>query len=148
MNLDAITTTLEARTEAQLRLSGDPAVEAAGSAILEALRPALHEAALAIARQAAEEVAAQLPDRPVDVVLDGDDPMLRIGQPAGEPVVDADELDARITLRLPKALKDVIESVADVEGDSVNAYIVKSLNTNAAAARRSTSERVRGSYDL
>jgi hypothetical protein len=147
MNLDAVTTTLEARTEAQLRLSGDPAVEAAGAAILEALRPALNEAALAIARQAAEEVAAQLPDRSVDVVIEGDDPMVRIGKPSGEPIVEADELDARITLRLPRALKDLIESVADVEGDSVNSYIVKSLNTNAAAARPSSS-RVRGSYDL
>lgn len=148
MNLDAITATLEARTEAQLRLSADPAVEAAGSAILEALRPALNEAALALARQAAEEVAAQLPDRSVDVILEGDDPMLRIGPTTDEPVVSSEDLDARITLRLPRALKDIIESVADVEGDSVNSYIVKSLNTNAAAARKSTSSRVRGSYDL
>lgn len=147
MNLDAITTTIEARLEAQLRLSADPAVEAAGVAVLEAMGPAIREAALAIAHQAAEEVGAQLPDRTVDVVLEDGDPSLRIGPGAGRPVVDVDDLDARITLRLPKALKELIEGVADIEGDSVNSFIVKSLN-NEASAKTRTSSRIQGSYDL
>ena len=35
MNVTAVTTTLEARAEAQLSLIGDPAIEDAGRAILE-----------------------------------------------------------------------------------------------------------------
>ena len=79
MNVTAVTTTLEARAEAQLSLIGDPAIEDAGRAILEVLAPALRDAAFDLARQAAEEVDAQLPDRSVAVVLDGDDPVIRIG---------------------------------------------------------------------
>ena len=39
MNVTAVTTTLEARAEAQLSLIGDPAIEDAGRAILEVLKP-------------------------------------------------------------------------------------------------------------
>lgn len=149
MNVTAVTTSLEARTEAQLRLVGDAAVEEAGRAILEVLGPALRDAAFELARQAADEVAAQLPDRSVDVVLDGDDPVLRVGESAvGTPSVEASDLDARITLRLPSALKDLIEGAATDGGDSVNAYIVKSLNTEVTGNKKPTPSRVRGSYEL
>ena len=147
MNVTAVTTTLEARAEAQLSLIGDPAIEDAGRAILEVLGPALRDAAFDLARQAAEEVDAQLPDRSVEVVLDGDDPVIRIGEADQGPTVEASDLDARITLRLPKALKDLIEGAADLEGDSVNTYIVKSLNSDVATPKK-TSGRVRGSYEL
>ena len=59
---------------------------------------------------------------------------------SGEP------LDARITLRLPTALKELIEGAASSEGDSVNSWIVKSLNTNAAGTTGPS--RVRGTYEL
>lgn len=148
MNVDAVITALEAQVEAQLRLSGDEAVEAAGRAILDALRPALREAAVAIARQAVDEVAGQLPGRSVDIVLEGEDPTIRIGEATDTPPVDAADMDARITLRLPKGLKDLIEGAADLEGDSVNSFIVKSLNAEAATKQRRTASRVSGSYDL
>lgn len=148
MNVTAITTSLEARAEAQLRLVGDAAVEDAGRAILEVLEPALRDAAFDLARQAADEVRAQLPDRSVEVVLDGDDPIIRIGAAEAAPTVEASDLDARITLRLPSALKDLIEGAATDDGDSVNAYIVKSLNTDVKATKKSGSNRVRGSYEL
>ncbi|MEX1280582.1 MAG: hypothetical protein AB1Z55_07645 [Acidimicrobiia bacterium] len=145
MNLEPVITTIETHLDAQLRLVGDPAVAEAGRLVGEALRPALREAALALARQATDEVAAQLPGRSVDVVLDGDDPTIRIGDAAGTGPVDAD-LDARITLRLPTALKELIEGAASSEGDSVNAWIVKSLNTNATGTTGPS--RVRGTYEL
>lgn len=148
MNVTAITTSLEARAEAQLRLIGDPAVEDAGRAILEILEPALRDAAFDLARQAADEVRAQLPDRSVEVVLDGDDPVIRIGATEAATTVEASDLDARITLRLPSALKDLIEGAATDDGDSVNAYIVKSLNTDVSTTKKSKSNRVRGSYEL
>ena len=142
----AVLASLEARVESQLRLAGDPAVEEAGRAVLEALGPALREAAFSIVRQAVEEVDAQLPDRSVEVLLDGDDPVIRIGVASGSPIVDAADLDARVTLRLPQALKDLIEGAADTEGDSINAYIVKSLNRAASSSKVGT--RLSGSYDL
>lgn len=145
MNLEPVITTIETHLDAQLRLATDPTVAEAGRLVTEALRPALAEAALALARQATDEVAAQLPGRSVDVVLDGDDPTIRIGDATDGGPVDAD-LDARITLRLPAALKELIEGAASSEGDSVNAWIVKSLSTNAAGGPGPS--RVRGVYEL
>ena len=147
MNITAVTTTLEARAEAQLALVDDPAAEQAGRAILEVLAPALRDAAFDLARQAADEVRAQLPERDVEVVLDGDDPVIRIGSAPEAPTVESSDLDARITLRLPSALKDLIEGAADLDGDSVNTYIVKSLNSEVTTTKKPSS-RVRGSYEL
>ncbi len=147
MNLDAITTSVEAAVEAQLQFASDPAVREAGSALVAALGPALREAGLQIARQAAEEVRAQLGDRTVDVVLDGDDPIIRIGDdPAAGKEVDPSELDARITLRLPAHLKELVEQAADIGGDSVNTWVVKTLSGKAKT--RQSGSTITGSYDL
>ncbi len=148
MNLDAITTSVEAALEAQLRFASDPAVAEAGQALVTALGPALREAGLQFARQAAEEIGAQLPGHDVEVVFDGDDPALRVsGSEGAVPEVDPSDLDARITLRLPSNLKQLIEEAADTGGDSVNAYVVKTLSGSAKSARKSGNT-IKGRYDL
>lgn len=148
MNLDAITTSVETALEAQLRFASDPAVIEAGQALLTALTPALRDAGLQLARQAAEEVGAQMPDREVEVVLDGDDPALRVsGSDTQAADVDPSDLDARITLRLPSNLKQLIEEAADLGGDSVNAYVVKTLSGSAKRPRTSGNT-IKGRFDL
>lgn len=147
MNLDVITASMEEAVEAQLRFTSDPAVREAGSALVAALGPALREAGLHLARQAAEEVRAQLGGRTVEVVLDGDDPVIRLGEDStllGD--VDTDDLDARITLRLPAQLKSLVEEAAGMGGDSVNTWVVKTLSGKAKA--RHSGSAVTGSYDL
>lgn len=124
---------------------GDPQIEAAAAQLIEALDPALRHAVTQIAQQAAAEIEAQLTDHVVSVVLDGDDIELRVGERLRPPVVSIDEeLDARITLRLPPSLKKTIERFATVDGESVNAWVVDALSKRAtrsdAAGHRLTDE--------
>ena len=117
--------------------ANDPAVEAAVSQLVDALGPALQVAAMEIAEQAAEEVRAQLPEQTVDVVLSEGDPTLRVGEAprSAEGRPSAEELDARITLRLPPALKQLIEDSARNTGDSVNSWVVDALGKRAGRER-------------
>lgn len=112
--------------------SGDPAVDAAVTALLDALGPALHLAAFELAQQAAAELGAQLPDRTVDVVVADGDPALRVTEVGATTTETAGEdFDARITLRLPPSLKSLIENSATLDGDSVNAWVVDALAKRA-----------------
>lgn len=130
MDVTTITTTVEGIVRHQLELmADDPAVERAMQALLLSLEPALQRAAMQLAEQAAAEVGAQLPDARVDVVVSDGDPSLVVRQETGtEPNFAADDLEARITLRLPAILKDQIEQAAGDAGDSINTYLVKSLS--------------------
>jgi hypothetical protein len=127
--------------------SSDPAVEAAVTQLVAVLAPALQVAAMEIAEQAATEVRAQLPDHTVDVVLSDGDPALRIGEPprTNEPR-PAEDLDARITLRLPPTLKQMIEDAAQTSGDSVNAWVVEALGKRAR--QRDRGRHFNDSFDL
>jgi hypothetical protein len=126
----------------------DPAVEAAVSQLVEALGPALQVAAIDIAQQAAAEIGAQLPDQSVDVVLSDGDPVLRLGEAprAAEQRQTAEELDARITLRLPPSLKQLIEDAAQNAGDSVNTWVVDALGKRAR--QRGVGKHYNESFDL
>jgi hypothetical protein len=144
MDVGMIITKLEAAVDRQALVAGSqPEVDAAAAALLEVLTPALREAVLDLAGQAAAEVAAQLPDREVDVVISDGDPSLRVT--GRDPEMGRDEpLDARITLRLPPRLKSRIESAADERGESVNAWLVRSLSQSASARRKARGGRVTG----
>jgi len=118
--------------------SSDPTVEAAVGQLIESLGPALRVAALDLAEQAAGEVRAQLPDHTVDIVLADGDPALRISEGKATTSTRAadEEFDARITLRLPPSLKDLIEDAAGTTGESVNAWVVEALGKRARVSRR------------
>lgn len=112
--------------------SNDPAVEAAVAQLVAALGPALHVAAMEIAEQAAAEVRAQLPEHTVDVILSDGDPALRVAEtPRAAEHRPTEDLDARITLRLPPKLKQLIEDAAQTNGDSVNSWVVEALGKRA-----------------
>lgn len=135
MDTHSATARFDAALSQQLALAADPAVEAAGEALRATLGPAARQLAMELAEQAATEVAAQLPDHEVDVVLRDGEPALAVRLAAGseEPATDED-LEARITLRLPPSLKARLEEAAGSVGDSVNSYVVKALSTRAARA--------------
>ena len=127
--------------------SSDPAVEAAVNQLVAALGPALHVAAMEIAEQAAAEVRAQLPDHTVDVVLSDGDPALRVGEaPRVADSRQAEDLDARITLRLTPTLKQLIEDAAQNSGDSINAWVVDALGKRAR--QRGRGKHYSESFDL
>ena len=104
MQVQPIINAVQAALAGQGSLAGgDVAVEEALDHLVSALGPAIRQAAMDLAEQAACEVRAQLPDRTVDLVLSDGDPSLRIAEAAAptEPN-SSEELDARITLRVPR----------------------------------------------
>jgi hypothetical protein len=127
---------------------GDVAVEEAIDHLVRALGPAIRHAAMELAEQAAYEVRAQLPDRIVDVVLTDGDPTLRITEAPA--VVDAttEDLDARITLRIPPSLKTLIEDAAETAGASVNGWVLDALSKRARKAPQAHGFRTTHSFDL
>lgn len=128
MDTRTIVTGVEAALTQQLALAGgDPEVVAAGEALAAALRPALQAAVMEMAEQAALEVGAQLPDHQVEVVLREGDATLVVRSEAAEVSFVGDDFDARMTVRLPPQLKDDLERAARSAGDSINAYVVRSL---------------------
>ena len=148
MDIDSVISQVNAMVYGQLRLAADdPAVEAAGEAILNALDPALRQAGMALAEQAAAEVGAQLPDRKVEVVLSDGQPSLIVRDSEQTITVSTDELDARMTVRLPENLKDDIESAAQDLGDSVNTFVVRALSSTTRAGRNSSRATFRGTIE-
>jgi len=126
---DAILDSIEQAVENQLAMGdGSEALEEAAVALMAALRPSLQQAAYRLAEQAAAEVAAQLEGYTVNVVLEDGEPSLLVREDAAPKPFTADDLSARITLRLPDSLKDHIEEAASDSGDSVNAFVVKALS--------------------
>ncbi len=117
----------------------DPTVEAAIAQLVEALGPALRGAAFELAEQAGSEVRAQLPEHSVDVVLADGDPVLRVtdGRGAATDRTASEDFDARISVRLPPSLKQLIEDAAGTTGESVNGWVVEALGKRARGARRS-----------
>ena len=135
MQVQPVLNGLRAALESQRSMSaGDGAVDDAVAWLTEALGPALRIAALDLAQQAAVEVAAQLDDRDIDVVVVDGDPTLRVtdAPPSSRADAPSEEFDARITLRLPPSLKHLIEDAASTDGGSVNGWVVDALSKRAA----------------
>lgn len=132
MDIHSATARFEAALSQQLALAGgDPAVEAAAASLRGALAPATRQLAFDLAEQAAAEVGAQLPGHDVEVVLRDGEPALAVrGAADPEPGTDED-LEARITLRLPPSLKVRVEEAAGGVGDSVNSWVLKALAARA-----------------
>lgn len=116
---------------------GDDTTRAIAEALATAAQPGVRLAMLGAIGAAADEITAALLDAPgspvVGVRLDGDEVRIDVRPTApGEPVVeqppaDADdaESNARISLRLPEALKGQIEEAARAESVSVNTWLVR-----------------------
>lgn len=148
MQVRPVITAVQAALLNQATLAGDdPNVEIAVRQLVEALTPALQAAAFELAEQAAAEVRAQIPEHAVDIVLEGGDPVLRIGDTAPtERRQPSEDLDARITLRLTPTLKQLIEDAAQNAGDSVNSWVVDTLGKRARL--RGSSKQYTDSFDL
>jgi hypothetical protein len=149
MQLTQAAVRLEAAVEAQVRL-GDAELQSLASELLEVLRPAMRQTLMDVAEMAAQEVSGQLTGQRVDVrLVDGDPELIVVvdearttPSPTGDPV----EAEARITLRLPAQLKDLITEAAEVAGDSVNSFVVDALRTRAY--ERASTSSIRDTIDL
>lgn len=137
MDASIVTTEIERALNAQLRLAGeDSTVADAAEAILIGLEPAIERAVMRLAEQAAGEAEAQLRGRSVGVELREGAPVLVVRDSETSAVIDTDDLEARITLRLSEKLKGVLEDAADESGDSMNTFVVKTLTSKARETGR------------
>jgi hypothetical protein len=108
---------------------GDDATAEAGRRLSAALESSLHLRLLDVLTETALDLDLQLSGGRVEVRLAGREPQLVLiddARPAEEPA-PGDDLSARITLRLPDALKSSIQKAADSEGISSNAWVVRAL---------------------
>ena len=134
MDATVAITRFQAALEQQIVLAGgDPSVEAAGRALLSAAAPAVRALALDLAEQAAAEVHAQLPAQVVEVVLEQGEPVLRVRpeDDGRKPPAGDEGADARVTLRLSPRLKEIIEEAAAEHGESLNAWLVRTLSVHS-----------------
>ncbi|HEX7099406.1 MAG TPA: hypothetical protein VF377_09185 [Acidimicrobiia bacterium] len=146
MKLDPVLTQLDAAIEAQLRMA-DSSVAEAAAGFLEAFRPSVRAAMLDVVQQVAAEISAQLAEHRVEVrLVDGDPELVVAPQPVTAEGGEDEDFEARITLRLPASLKDLIEDQASSSGDSINRWVVETLRSRAG--RRRTGSRVQETFEL
>lgn len=142
---------LEAAVETQLRVAGPEAAKA-GAALLAALKPAIRQTLMEVVSMAATEVSSQLPGQKVELRLVEGDPELTVvddatAPPPPPPPPGEDYDEARITVRLPGYLKDLISEAAGASGDSINSFVVDALR-NRARARQAGGTRHRTTIEL
>ena len=113
-----------------------PEARAATERLAYALAPAARLALMEAISQAAAEITAELPDGGVDVRLNGRElefavhaPPPAPAAPPPPPPASGDELEddgsvARITLRIPEAVKARAEEKAAAAGHSLNTWMV------------------------
>lgn len=137
MNTESIAAKLEDHLVVQGRLAADdPAVEQVVDALVGGMGPAIRQAVLEIAEQAASEIGAQLTSGRIDVVLSDGEPTLILRSDVTEQTFSVDDLEARMTVRLPVNLKSALEEAADDAGDSMNSFVIKTLASGATRSRK------------
>jgi hypothetical protein len=128
---------------------GDEAIVEAARRLSEALGSTLHLRLLDVLGEAAAEIGPQLGSGRVEVRLAGRDPELVVVMdeaPDTVQVAAGEELKGRITLRLPETLKAAIETAADQEGISTNAWLVRTIARaiESPPSRRGKHHRLQG----
>jgi hypothetical protein len=131
MQLSHAITNLESAVDIQLRLAG-PEIAEAGAHLMAALKPAITQAMMEVVNTAVAEIASQLDTQTIDIKLVYGDPELvvrddpgAVPPPPPTPTPGSDDADeARITVRLPGYLKDLIANEAETSGHSLNSYFV------------------------
>ncbi|HEY8628164.1 MAG TPA: hypothetical protein VIL56_07600 [Gaiellaceae bacterium] len=125
---------------------GDDASRQAAERISQALEPSLRLRLQDVLTEAAAEITAQLPSGRVDVRFAGEDLELTYVEEEAptRPPLSAEDMTARITLRLPEGLKGIVEAAAALEGLSANTWLVQTIARNAEQKRRHGGKRLTG----
>jgi hypothetical protein len=127
--------------------SGDQAVAEAARRLSAALEPAIRLRLMEVLGEAALEINGQLQSGHVEVRLAGGDPELVFVEERGGPMPSAgDDLSARVTLRLPEALKSIIDAAAQAEGVSANTWLLQQISRGAQSKRRGPGGRRMSGY--
>jgi len=148
-------TKLESAVETQLRIAGPDIVEA-GTQLMAALKPAISQTMMDVVNMAVAEISSQLDAQTIDIKLVEGDPELVVNDdhsavappPPPSPPGSDDVDEARITVRLPGYLKDLIVDEAETAGDSINSYVVDLLNDKARRRRRTSGTQTKTTLEL
>jgi len=135
MQLQRFIDALRADLNAVAELGDEATAEAAGRLTLT-LQASVGLRLLDALSEAALELNEKLPFGHVEVRLTGQDPQLVYvsDEPDAPAATSGDEaFSARITLRLPEALKTSLEDAAAREGVSVNTWVVRALSRSGSA---------------
>jgi hypothetical protein len=135
MDLNPYLETLRRDLEASAAPGGED-ISRAAALLSGSLEAAARLSLLEALSDAAAEITTKLNNTSVEVRLRGRsaDLVVSAGAPSGPPApppgVDTETGDvARITLRLPEALKGAVEQAASAEGISVNAWLVRAIGS-------------------
>ncbi len=138
------------RSDLEGAAAGDEAAQAVAERLARSLDASIHLRLLDLVGEAALELSEQLPVGHVEVRLAGRDVRLVLVGDAGpaeptSPPPDEDGGTARLTLRMPEGLKGRVESAADREGVSTNAWLVRAVSRALdTAPRRRSGNRLTG----
>lgn len=135
MQLEHTILGFETAVDNQLLVAGPEAAELGGH-LIAALKPAIRQSLMDVVTMAASEVSNQLVGQKVEIRLVDGDPELTVVEdetapPPPPPPPGAEDDEARITVRLPGYLKDLIADAASDAGDSVNSFVVEALRGRA-----------------
>jgi hypothetical protein len=135
MQLQRFVDALKADLTAVAELGDETTADAAGRLVVT-LQASIGLRLLDALSEAVLELNEKLPSGHVELRLAGPDPeLVYVSDEPEAPVGGGDEAyTARITLRLPEALKASIEVAASREGVSVNTWIVRALSRTSTAA--------------
>lgn len=141
MQISQAMTALERQVGANIRFADPDQAEMIGE-LLGVLTPAIRQSMLGLVEAAATEINAQLVGQRVEIRLVEGDPELVVTTttiptpplPPNAPDLVADD-EARITVRLPGYLKDIIAEAASDSGDSVNGWVIDALRTRSATSK-------------
>jgi HicB family len=124
---------------------GDDATALVAQRLAEAMVRPVTATLLELLGQIATELDERLPHGRVEVRLVGQDAeLVYIDEPEDAGEEHEDDASARITLRLPEALKARVEHAAQREGVSVNSYIVRALSQRSRPAAPTIGRRLTG----
>lgn len=138
MNLTIVIDSLKDELTAVADL-GDERASAVGRRLAETLGANLRLRLLDVLSQAALELSSNLPAGHVEVRLAGQEPELVYVESESESAgAAAEDLSARITLRLPDSLKGAVETAAAREGVSVNTWLVRAIARSVESRPRQT----------
>ena len=151
MQLEHTILSFETAVENQLRVAGPEAAEIGGH-LMTALKPAIRQSLMDVVNMAATEVSSQLIGQRIEIRLVDGDPELTVVDDPSEPPPPppppgAGDDEARITVRLPAYLKDLIADAATDSGDSVNAFVIEALK-GKAQPRKGGMTRHRGTLEI
>jgi hypothetical protein len=135
MQLQRFIDALKADLSAVAELGDETTADAAGRLVIS-LQASVGLRLLDALSEAVLELNEKLPNGHVEVRLAGQDPeFVFVSDEPEAPAAPVDEAyTARITLRLPEAVKAAVEVAASREGVSVNTWIVRAISRTSTAA--------------